>query len=157
MIRVLCVCTGNTCRSPMLAALLAAALQRRGIAALVESAGVAAWPGEPASEGAQRALARRGLDLSGHRSQPLAGLDLARYARIYAVSPRHAAFLRAQGVEPARLAVVAAEHGGVPDPYGGDDEAYEEIAALLAAEAEAIAEELRSLQPPPADAPPAGG
>lgn len=145
MMRILCVCTGNTCRSPMLAALLAAALARRGLAAAVESAGLAAADGAPASVGACRALARRGLDLATHRSRPVAALDLGQYHRIYALTPRHALFLRAQGVPPERLAVVAAEQGGVPDPFGGDDEAYEAIAALLAAEAERLADELQSL------------
>ena len=54
----------------------------------------------------------------------------------------HAAFVRAQGVEPGRIAVVAAERGGIPDPFGGDDEVYEACAAVLAGEAGRIAGEL---------------
>lgn len=140
--KLLCVCTGNTCRSPMLAALLQAELGRRGIAAAVESAGTGAADGEPASAGAVRAMARRGLDLAGHRSRAVERLDLRGYQRIWAVSSRHAAFVRAQGVEPARIAVVAAERGGIPDPFGGDDDVYEACAAVLADEAARIAGEL---------------
>lgn len=142
--RILCVCTGNTCRSPMLQALLADALARAGVAATVESAGTGAFAGEPASAGALAAMARRRLDLSRHRSRPVGSLDLAVFDRIYAVSSRHAAFVRAQGVPAARIHVLAADRGGIADPFGGDDAVYEACAVQLAAEASAIAAGLRT-------------
>jgi protein-tyrosine phosphatase len=144
MLRILCVCTGNTCRSPMAAALFRRDLAAAGVEADVGSAGTAAGPGEPASGGAQRAMARRGLDLSGHRSRPISACDLAAFDRIYTVSTRHAAFVRAQGVPAARIAVLAAEAGGVPDPFGGDDAEYETCAASLEAEVRRIVAELSS-------------
>lgn len=119
----------------MLAALLAHALP--GVA--VESAGTAAAPGEPASFGAQTAMRRRGLDLSAHRSRPLDRLDLMAYGHLLAVSSRHAAHLRSLGVPTERISVVAAERGGVPDPWGGDEEDYEAVAKLLEAEAARLA------------------
>lgn len=140
--RLLCVCTGNTCRSPMLAALLVGALRRRGVEAAVESAGTGALSGEAASAGAVAAMARRGLGLDEHRSRPLEGLDLSVYERIYTVSSRHAAFVRARGVQASRIEVVAADRGGVPDPWGGDAAVYEETADILEVEAERIAGEL---------------
>ncbi len=140
--RILCVCTGNTCRSPMLAALLDAALHSRGVGASVESAGTAAGRGESASSGALAAMARRGLDLTGHRSRPLADLDLTRFDHIFTVSSRHAAFVRSQGVPAERISVVAADRGGVPDPWGGDDADYEAAALTLEAEATRLAQSL---------------
>ena len=139
--RLLCVCTGNTCRSPMLAELLIEALRRKGVAATVESAGTGASAGEPASAEAVAAMARRGLDLTTHRSRPVDGLDLAQFDRIFTVSSRHAAFVRGQGVQPGRIEVLAADQGGIPDPFGGDGSIYEETATVLAAEAERLAEE----------------
>lgn len=143
--RLLCVCTGNTCRSPMLAALLQTALARAGVSAVVESAGTGAFDGDPASQGALAAMARRGIDIGTHRSRALIGLDLARYAHIYAVSSRHAAFVRAQGVPPERITVVAADRGGIPDPWGGDDAVYEATARVLEDEAARL---VSSLSPP---------
>lgn len=140
--RILCVCTGNTCRSPMLAVLLDAALHRKGLDATVESAGTAAAPGESASAGAQAAMARRGHDLTRHRSRPLADLDLTGFDHILTVSSRHAAFVRAQGVPAERISVVAADRGGVPDPWGGDLADYEAAALTLEAEAARLAQSL---------------
>src|SRR5437879_8944326 len=70
--RILLVCTGNICRSPLAAALLERALVERGIEGLaVASAGTGAWDGAPVSEGAYLVGLERGLDLSGHRARLL--------------------------------------------------------------------------------------
>lgn len=146
-LRILCVCTGNTCRSPMFALLLRRELAARGIAASVDSAGTGAGAGEPASDGARAAMLRRGLDLAEHRSRPVAGLDLALYDRICTVSSRHAAYVRAQGVPPGRIEVLGAAQGGIADPFGGDAAAYEACARELAAEAVRVADGFL-LEPP---------
>ena len=67
--KVLVVCTGNTCRSPMAAGWLNRKLKGKGWTA--ESAGVAAYSGGPASPEAVAAMREIGIDVSGHRSQPL--------------------------------------------------------------------------------------
>jgi protein-tyrosine-phosphatase len=137
---ILCVCTGNTCRSPMLAALLRAQLTAAGrLDVLVESAGTGAADGDPASAGAQRAMARRGLDLDGHVSRNLQEVDLSAVDLILCMSSAHAAAVRAQGVPPQMIQVVQAEQGGVPDPYGGDDRIYEQCAAVLERAAHRVA------------------
>ena len=71
MIRhILVVCVGNICRSPMAEAVLRDAL--RGQEAInVESAGLGALVGEPASEHSVTLMRERGLDISGHRAQQL--------------------------------------------------------------------------------------
>src|SRR5438067_12160437 len=70
--RILLVCTGNICRSPLAAALLDRALAQRGIDGIeVGSAGTGAWDGAPVSEGAYLVGLERGLDLSAHRTRLL--------------------------------------------------------------------------------------
>ncbi|MFM2091823.1 MAG: hypothetical protein RLZZ127_2312, partial [Planctomycetota bacterium] len=88
MPRWLVVCTGNTCRSPLLAALLRQKAAAAGLALTVESAGTGAADGDPASGGTVRALARRGILLRDHRSRPLPA-DLAAYDRIWCMTSRH--------------------------------------------------------------------
>lgn len=68
--RLLIVCTANQCRSPMAQVLAAEQLERRGVDAAVVSAGTMPG-GAEASKGAVRAMARRDLDLTSHRSQQL--------------------------------------------------------------------------------------
>lgn len=126
--RVLCVCTGNTCRSPMLATLLRAKL---GKAAVVESAGTGAGDGEPASDGAVRAMQRRGLSLAEHRSRALTSVNLVGIDLVLTMSSRHSAAVLALGVPAARVHVVNANQGGVPDPFGGCDADYEACAKVL--------------------------
>ncbi len=75
MIRILAVCTGNICRSPMAAALLRAGAPVVGLDVQVASAGVIA-SGHPADPHAVSVMADRGIDLSGHRSHRLETVDL---------------------------------------------------------------------------------
>jgi protein-tyrosine-phosphatase len=81
--RVLVVCYGNICRSPFAAAVLSRALSGMPGGARVESAGLFA-PGRPAPHHALTVAARRGLDLSPHRSRVLTE-DLARSADLIVV------------------------------------------------------------------------
>ena len=71
MIRhILIVCVGNICRSPMAEAVLRHELRGQE-QVTVESAGLGALVGEPASEHAFALMQERGLDISSHRAQQL--------------------------------------------------------------------------------------
>ena len=64
---ILLVCTGNICRSPMASGFLAGLLRDQGVHGVsVESCGVSAWEGSPATPEAVEAMRERGLDISGH-------------------------------------------------------------------------------------------
>ncbi|HEV2310204.1 MAG TPA: hypothetical protein VGU73_06745 [Acidimicrobiia bacterium] len=64
------VCTGNIIRSAMAEAMLRVHLQGRPLDATVRSAGTLAWDGA-AHRDAVKVLHERGVDLTGHASQPL--------------------------------------------------------------------------------------
>ncbi len=68
--RILFVCTGNICRSPI-AEYLFRALTKEDDEWECGSAGTAAWEGQPASEHAVIALAEWDIDLTPHRSRRL--------------------------------------------------------------------------------------
>lgn len=133
--RILCVCFGNSCRSPMLQVLLQAALQkqRRGDV-LVESAGVdeVASTHQPASEHAIACMDERGLELRNHRSRRVSEIALTGYDLILVMDSAHIPQLKGFGVpETTAFAVVNEEHGGVPNPYQKGLEAYQETAKVL--------------------------
>jgi len=93
---LLFVCTGNTCRSPM-AEVMMRALARGVIPEgelVVASAGTAAHRGEPASPPAVEAMARRGLDLTGHRARPVEEEDVRQAHLVLTMSRRQKEFLR---------------------------------------------------------------
>ncbi|MEO7555783.1 MAG: low molecular weight phosphotyrosine protein phosphatase, partial [Acidimicrobiales bacterium] len=68
--RVLFVCTGNICRSPMAEGMLRARAAARGIAVEVASVGLI-FDGRPATDEAVRTAHAHGVDISAHRSSIL--------------------------------------------------------------------------------------
>jgi len=130
--RVLLVCTGNTCRSPMAAGLLRQMLENEGARIVVESAGTAAWEDQPATATAIQVAAEGGVDLSGHRSRRLTPA-MVRAADLVLVMERgHLAAVRALGADAGHSHVLSewpapGEPGlEISDPFGASSEAYEE-------------------------------
>lgn len=121
---VLFVCRGNTCRSPLAAAL---ASRRYGQGLAAGSAGLAAQPGAGAAPDAVAAGAAAGLDLTAHAARTLDGLDLAAYDRIVALDPAVGEALRARPDVPEQALTV----WDVPDPWGKGMPAYRSTIARL--------------------------
>ena len=72
MKKLLLICTGNTCRSPMAGALAIAWLKNKGEAQIeVKTAGLAVYGNSPAAEQGITVMKERGLDLSAHQSTQL--------------------------------------------------------------------------------------
>ena len=152
--RILLVCTGNICRSPLAAALLDRALAQRGIDGIeVGSAGTGAWDGAPVSEGAYLVGLERGLDLSAHRARLLTRELVEDADLILTMARHHRARVDELGGE-SRVFVLG-EYAGregdeaeVSDPFGGDLEVYRdtcaELEALLDTAVERIVKEFAS-------------
>ena len=146
-VMICCVCTGNTCRSPMLAALLARALADTRPAISICSAGIAALPGCPASPHAITVMTDRGLDIRHHRSRPIESLPLDRIALFCCLGPHHAEALIAGGIPEQRITVVNAAGGGIADPYGGALRDYAACADQLEACLEKLVTVCQAVRP----------
>jgi glycine hydroxymethyltransferase len=130
---LLFVCTGNTCRSPM-----AAALARRALGDSKEwrvvSAGIGALNGQPVSAHSVSALRPLGLDISQHRAQMLTGRMIEEADYIFGLTRGHVEGIAGLYPEAAEKLFVLREFEedvadidlDIHDPIGGPLEGYME-------------------------------
>ena len=86
MIKVLFVCHGNICRSPMAEYVMKDLVKKHGLEDRVEAASAAVSReeiGNPVYPPARRELQRHGIACGGHRARQITSADLERYDRIY--------------------------------------------------------------------------
>lgn len=131
--RVVFVCTGNTCRSPMAEAISREIASRRAPGPVTDefsSAGVATGDGMPASDGALEAMAREGLDLSSHRTRRATAGVLRSAEKVYAMTRSHLAAVD-DLVGPGVAELLDPDGGDVDDPFGGPLDVYIRTAAQI--------------------------
>ena len=145
--KILLVCTGNTCRSPLAEVLLRRALAEEGVTDVeVSSAGTGAQGGEPASEGSYLVALEKGLDLAAHRARAVTREMLADTDLVLAMSRSHLRKLELLGGGPkSQLLGVYARSAGDPevaDPVGGPIEGYRAAYGQLEAMTKSVARRL---------------
>lgn len=153
--RILFVCAGNTCRSPMAEGLCRSLLCKFQLQGEAEaaSAGLQAMDGEQANHEAVRVMKKRGIDLSGHRASCLTSDRVQRAGLILVMEERQKQCLLERFPEAAGKVSVVKEYAAaletasgqpapqagpgrpgrydIPDPFGGPTAVYSQCAAEL--------------------------
>ena len=142
MKKILCVCYGNTCRSPMLQALLSRELKNKGIEAVVESAGLIAKVGFPANEKATICMKERGLDIANHKSRSVSDLDLPTYDNVFCIFSVISDINVKNALIYLEILNDKIEFIAADDPFGLDIETYRACAETLVGAAIKIANNL---------------
>lgn len=138
--KIIFVCTGNTCRSPMAEYIFAEFLRRKRKLSKFEvsSAGLYAEEGDPMTPNAAEALSRMGIKpKKKHTARQLTPEKAGKADMIVCMTASHKRELAVLG---DKVYTVSEITGGpdVPDPYGGSLEVYERTAQYLAYAADDI-------------------
>jgi len=137
--KILMVCLGNICRSPLAQGLLEHKVRHRQLDWEVDSAGTGSYhTGEPPDPRSIAIARRYGLDISGQRARPLKVEDLHRFDLVFAMDQanyRDILRLYQPGMSQAEIDLILnlvypGENREVPDPYWNDD-GFEQVYQLL--------------------------
>jgi len=151
MVRVLLVCMGNICRSPLAQGVFENVAQREGLEdeVFVDSAGTGAWHvGSLPDERAQRSAGLRGLDLSSQRARRISPHDCESFDYILTMDEDNyqavAALCRGSAVVRPFLDFAAdSPEREVPDPYYGGSEGFDHVLDLVEEASEGLLEDIR--------------
>ena len=144
--KVLFVCTGNTCRSPMAEAIFNDMAKNEGLVFCAESAGIFA-DGSSVSENSSEVMKELGVDISGRKSRQATAemIDEAEY--VFALTSSHRDILNAMFGKTEKITTLAEFVGlsaDVPDPYGGNVEEYRKCRNMIEDMIIRLAEKLKS-------------
>ena len=131
MKRVLVVCLGNICRSPIGEGLLKHHAQQLGLDLYVDSAGTSGWhQGELADARSIDVMRSHGHDITDQRSRALVAEDLFTFDYILVMDSQNLNDVNRLGTGTASVERFVSGHD-VPDPYYGGDRGFEQVYTMI--------------------------
>lgn len=151
--KILMVCLGNICRSPLAEGIMQQKIDSFGIEAEVDSAGFEAFhTGDAPDERAIKVARKNGIDISGYRARIFQPADFDRFDRIYVMDDKNFSdVMQVARNERDRLkvdfilnALYPGQNDVVPDPYYGKISDFEAVFDLLNQATDVIANNLQN-------------
>lgn len=151
--KILMVCLGNICRSPLAEGIMKHKLKQYGIDAEVDSAGTAAYHvGEMPDPRSVQVALKNGIDITYQRARKFVKADFDRFDKIYAMDSHNYNDLLDQALteEDKNKVMMILEntdpgqYKSVPDPYYGGANGFDKVFTMLDSACEIIAKETLS-------------
>ena len=145
--KILMVCLGNICRSPLAEGILEHKAKQAGLNWTIESAGTNGYhTGEPPHRLSQKVAKIYGIDICNQRSRQFIKEDFDRYDKIYAMAEDVIDDIKriagkkfdSSKVELFLNELYPGKNMDVPDPWYGPEPGYHEVYALINQACDAI-------------------
>ena len=149
--KILMVCLGNICRSPLAEGILLAKVNSRGLDIKVDSAGTGGWHVGQGPDHRALAIANKyGIDISQQQARQFSFSDFESFDIIYAMDGSNLSDIVSlansnEDIEKVRLIlneINPEDNTPVPDPYYGGDDGFEKVYQLLDAACEIITKKI---------------
>ncbi|NNE30193.1 MAG: low molecular weight phosphotyrosine protein phosphatase [Saprospiraceae bacterium] len=150
--KILMVCLGNICRSPLAEGIMKEIVQREGIDWEIDSAGTGAWhAGETPDPRSVEVSRRNGIHIADQRARQFTAEDFSVFDYILAMDASNFRdILKLAPTEDARQKVemimnyaYPGENRRVPDPYYGGPSGFDDVFELLTHGCEAVLRQLK--------------